>query len=243
MAKIPEKPEYIFQEFTSDFRAVFGPDLISIILYGSGARNDYVPGKSDINFLIVLSEQGIDNLGRVFGVLPKWRKRRVALPLVMTKAFIDSSLDCYPVEFLNMKRCYVLVFGEDVLKDLVFDKSALRLQVERELKGKLLLLRTRYLETEGKGRRVEDLIKESVTAFIAVFNALLYLRDVEVPLGRGEVVKAVAKVFAVETGTLLRCVDIKEGRSRLAASEAEDVFQGYAKELVQLTDLVDKIKV
>jgi len=96
----------------------------------------------------------------------------------MTKAFIDSSLDCYPVEFLNMKRCYVLVFGEDVLGGLAFDKSALRLQVERELKGKLLLLRTRYLETEGKGRRVEDLIKESVTAFIAVFNALLYLRDV-----------------------------------------------------------------
>ncbi len=193
--------------------------------------------------MIVLSEQGIDNLGWGFGVLPKWRKRWVALPLVMTKAFIDSSLDCYPVEFLNMKRCYVLVFGEDVLKDLVFDKSALRLQVERELKGKLLLLRTRYLETEGKGRRVEDLIKESVTAFIAFFNALLYLRDVEVPLGRGEVVKAVAKVFAVETGTLLRCVDIKEGRSRLAASEAEDVFQGYAKELVRLTGLVDKMKV
>ena len=58
MAKIPKKPEEIFPEITGDYQKIFGEDLISIILYGSGAGEDYVPGKSDLNFLITLTDQG-----------------------------------------------------------------------------------------------------------------------------------------------------------------------------------------
>jgi predicted nucleotidyltransferase len=238
MAKIPKKPEEVFAEFTADFRQAFGPDLVSITLYGSGARHDYIPGKSDINFLVVLSEEGINSLEKAFGVLPGWRKKRVAVPLFMTKSFILSSVDSYPIEFFNMKRHYIQVFGEDVLKDLVFSKPFLRLQSERELKGKLLLLRTRYLETEGKVDRIEHLIRESITAFISIFNALLVLKDAQIPHGRSEVVKALAEVFAFNPEPLLRCVGIKEGR-KAAATEVESVFRDYLKELALLADLVN----
>jgi len=40
MAKIPQKPEEIFPEITGEYRNIFGDDLISIILYGSGAGED-----------------------------------------------------------------------------------------------------------------------------------------------------------------------------------------------------------
>ena len=56
MARIPDKPEEIFQEIILDYKVIFGPDLVSIILYGSGARGEYIPKKSDINFLILLTE-------------------------------------------------------------------------------------------------------------------------------------------------------------------------------------------
>jgi hypothetical protein len=57
MAKIPKTPEEIFPEITADFQKIFGEDLVSIILYGSGAGGDYVPGKSDLNFLITLTDR------------------------------------------------------------------------------------------------------------------------------------------------------------------------------------------
>ena len=60
MSKIPEKPEEIFSEITGDYRKLFGEELISIILYGSGAGEDYIPGKSDLNFLITLTDRGIE---------------------------------------------------------------------------------------------------------------------------------------------------------------------------------------
>jgi hypothetical protein len=239
MARIPKKPEEIFTDFTSDFQKIFGPHLISISLYGSGAREDYVPGKSDLNFLIVLSEEGMGDLKKVHALLPRWRKRMVAIPLIMTKAFILSSLDSYPIEFLNMKRHYVPVFGEDILKELDFDRSALRLQAERELKGKILLLRVRYLETEGKGERIRDLIRESITAFISIFNALLYLKGLAIPRGRGEVVRALAGAFAVNPEALLKCVEIKEGQGQFPLSEMEGIFENYLKELLRLADMVD----
>ena len=243
MAKAPKKPEEIFAEFTSDFQKIFGAHLISISLYGSGAREDYAPGKSDLNFLIVLSEEGIGDLKKVHAVLPKWRKRRVAIPLIMTKSFILSSLDSYPIEFLNMKRHYVPVFGEDVLKELAFNRSSLRLQAERELKGKILLLRARYLETEGKEDRIKDLIRESITAFVSIFNALLYLKGMDIPKGRSVVVRAVSGTFSVNAEAFLKCVEIKEGRGKFASSEMEEIFESYLRELVLLTDRVNRMDV
>ena len=65
MARIPKKPEEIFPEITGDSRKIFGEELISIILYGSGAGEDYIPGKSDLNFLITLTDRGIEG-GIVF---------------------------------------------------------------------------------------------------------------------------------------------------------------------------------
>ena len=141
MAKVPKNPEEIFEEFTDDFKNVFGSDLISIILYGSGASGHYVAGKSDLNFLIVISEGGIDNLDRAFSAVARWRKRKAATPLFMTKAEILSSRDTYPIEFLSMKKHYVTVSGEDVLGGLSFEPAHLRLQSEREFKGKLVHLR------------------------------------------------------------------------------------------------------
>ena len=115
MAKIPKKPEEIFAEITDDYRQIFGDDLISIILYGSGAGEDYIPGKSDLNFLITLTDRGIERLDRVLETVARWRKRNVAIPLFMTRSYLTGSQDAYPIEFLNMKRHYVVVTGEDVL--------------------------------------------------------------------------------------------------------------------------------
>ena len=46
-----------------------------------------------------------------------------------------------------------MLFGDDPLADLTIRHEHLRLQLERELKGKLLALRERYLSPAGgRGR-------------------------------------------------------------------------------------------
>jgi hypothetical protein len=239
MAKVPKDPGEIFEEFTDDFKKVFDNDLISIILYGSGASGHYVAGKSDLNFLIVLSEGGIDNLDRAFSTVVRWRKRKAAIPLFMTKVEILSSCDTYPIEFLSMKKHYVLVNGEDVLGGLSFEPSRLLLQSEREFKGKLVHLRRGFLESEGRARQIRQLIKASFTAFISIFRALLYLKGIDIPKARRDIINVVAREYSVDSVIFLKCADIKEDIDRIAASEIQNVFKDYVKEIEKLSAIVD----
>ncbi len=242
MTKIPKKPEEIFAEITDDFRKIFGDDLISIILYGHGAGHDYIPGKSEISFLIVLSEEGIDDLGRAIAAVARWRKRGVAVPLFMTKFYITSSLDSYPVEFLNIKKNHHLVYGENILDELSIDPSYLRLQAERELKGKLILLRTAFLETEGRTKQIRHLIKVSLHAFISIFNALLYLKDIEIPHGKREVIAAAGKALSINPDIFLKCMDIAEGVGSFSSVDIHAVFLTYMREVKMLSEMVDGMK-
>ncbi len=240
MAKI-EKPEEIFPDIIGDYREIYGDGLKSIVLYGSAAGGDYRPGKSDLNFLIVLSEEAIDHLDRALETVSRWRKKGVATPLFMTNPYIASSLDSYPLEFLNMQKGHLLAYGEDVLKDISFESSHLRLQCEREIKGKLLLLRERFMETEGKTRRVQELIGKSITAFVSIFRGLLYLKGAAIPSSRREIVEALAREFPVEAGVFMRCLDIKEEKKTLS-SEMTDIMKAYLTEVRRLWGLVDELE-
>jgi len=241
MAKIPKTPQEVFPEIVTDLQGAYGDGLQSVIMYGSGARGDYVPGKSDINFLVVLAENVAGDLEKILPMIPKWRKRTVATPLFMTKAFIGSTVDVYPVEFLNMKRHYQVAHGEDVFKDLVFDKKALGLQCERELKGKLMLLCSRFLETAGKAEGLQRLMAASITAFLSIFSALLFLKDREAPRGRREIVAAVADRYGIDASPFLRCIDLREGKKGLSPGELMAIFRSYTAEIRKLIAMVDSI--
>jgi predicted nucleotidyltransferase len=242
MAKIPKRPEEIFPEIIGDYKNIFGEDLISIILYGSAAGEDYIPGKSDFNFLVVLTEQGIERLDRVMETVGKWRKRNVAIPLFMTREYLTGALDAYPIEFLNMKNSYRVVTGEDLLAPLAFDSRHIRLQLEREFRGKLLLLRSGYLETEGKPKRIRDLIGASITAFISLFGALLYLKDLEIPKKKSDIIAGAAVAFGFDAAVFQKCEEIREETNHFSSAEAAAIFQDYLKEVRHLCMMIDRME-
>ncbi|MBN1930896.1 MAG: hypothetical protein JW786_04720 [Desulfobacterales bacterium] len=243
MAKTPKKPEEIFSEITKDFKETFGNDLLSIILYGSGADGSYQPGKSDLNFLIILSETGINHLEKAIKTVRYWKKRKVATPFFMTESYIMSSLDSYPIEFLDMKKNHVLIFGEDILNRLSFNPHYIRLQCERELKGKILHLREGFIETQGQEKQLRNLIKISLKAFIAIFRALLSLKDKDIPRERRKIIISTAKEFSINPDIFLKCLDIREEIDNFSSSDVQTIFKAYLNEVVKLSELIDKFEI
>ena len=243
MARIPQKPEEIFQEIKADYQGIFGPDLLSIILYGSGARGEYIPKKSDINFLILLTENGIDNLSRAFKTVLKWHKSRVSTPLFLSQEYIRSSLDVFPIEFLNLLAHYTVVHGEDALKDLSVEKKFLRLQCERELKGKLLQLREQFMETGGSKAEIEKLIARSVSTFYSIFRALLFLQDQPVPPQSHALLSLISHDIGFDSTRFLDILKIKEGTKKLSAGEAVSFMEEYIAQIKKLSAFVDAMKV
>ena len=242
MTKVPVNPEEIFQAVVKDYQSIFGSDLLSIILYGSGARGEYIPQKSDINFLILLSDNGINNLSKAFEVVSRWHKSRVNTPLFLTKNYIQASLDVFPIEFLNLKSYYKVICGEDVLQDLVIEKKFVRLQCEREIKGKLLQLRQQFLETKGSKREIENLLARSAPTFYSIFRALLFLQDKAIPSGSKELLSFVAQETGLNSSLLLDILKIKEGSKKLATAEAVSFMEQYIEQIKKLSAFIDEMK-
>ncbi|MDY7032871.1 MAG: hypothetical protein SVY10_13305 [Thermodesulfobacteriota bacterium] len=242
MTKIPKDPQEIFQEITQDYKHALGNDLLAIILYGSGASGDYVPKKSDLNFLIVLSEEGINSLERCFKVVSQWRKRNVNIPLFLTKEYIESSLDSFPIEFLNMKMNYEVVYGEDVLSPLTFEKRHIRVQCERELKGKLLQLRQGYLDTSQKSGNMQSLIVRSIPAFTAIFRALLHLREKDVPARKEQIISQTCDEFQLNHDVFKTLLNVRDKEKKLSKEEVDSLIHRYITEIRRLSSLVDTLE-
>lgn len=243
MAKVPKEPNEIFPEMISDCKEVFGDDLVSIILYGSAAEGYYSPGRSDINFLVVLTEAGIDDLDRAFGKIGKWRRKKIATPLFLTEDYVRSSVDVYPIEYLNFQRHHLLVYGKDVLEDLVVDRRMLRLQCEREIKGKLLLLRRVFLETEGKSRALKEVMTVSFPTFMAIFEALRFLKGHEDAADRGRKIQEVCRHFGLDHSVFEDLKALKEGKLKIKDDQLKRLFKGYLKQVRELAVKVDKMEV
>ena len=241
MAKNVKDPKEIFPDITTDYKDIYGDDLFSIILYGSATGRDYRPGKSDINFMIVLSEEGIERLDRAFEIVKKWRKRNVAIPLFLTENYVETSTDVFPIEYLNFKSNYVPVYGKDILKDLSFDTEFVRLQCEREIKGKLLLLREAYLETSGKGRALKDVISQSIRAFVAIFEALLHVKGLELPKGKLQIIRATVQAFDIDSSVFEKLLDVKDDKIKPGDDEMRGLFQKYLAEVRKLSKQVDAL--
>jgi predicted nucleotidyltransferase len=239
MVKIPDQLQDMLADLSRDYQHAFGNDLISLMLYGSVASGSYVKGKSDINVLVVLTPEGIGRLEDGFPVVEKWRKRNVAVPLVMTKKFIASSLDSYPIEFLNMKNQSVLIYGENVLETLDIRPEDLRLQIERELHSKILLLREGYLESAGSARHLRNLIRKSFTAFVALFNAMLYLKQAETPRDTTEAIREMNRVFTIDANVFMLCFEMRKGTDKLSGKEVKDVFKKYMREAENMFHIID----
>ncbi len=242
MSKIPKQPQTIFDEFTADFKKVYGEDLIAIILYGSAARGDYIYKKSDINFLIVLSETGIQRLRSALALTPKWQKRRVITPLILTEEYIHSALDSFPIEFLTMKLHYQVVYGKDLLAEIEIKPEHLRLQCERELRGKLLHLREGYLNTHGRSRNIKSLIRFSLPAFTSIFTALLYLKHIETPHLNHQIFAKIAEAFGLEETLLKKILTFKENKIKLNHLQLNQLMEDYIEQIRKLTQIVDQLK-
>jgi predicted nucleotidyltransferase len=241
MSKIPKIPEQIFEQFSNDYQSAFGENLSSIILYGSAAKGEYVYKKSDINFLIILDETGIGQLKKALPLIKRWQKRKVSTPLVLTKEYIHSSLDSFPIEFLTMKQNHKVVFGEDIFTDMKIKDKDLRLQCEREIRGKLLHLRESYLNTYGDVRLIKQLLRLSVPTFLSIFSALLHLKKVEIPISKNEIFELTAEEFGIDKTVFEKLIKLNENSIKLNKEQLNHLMEQYINQIRELTKIVDKL--
>ena len=138
-------PTDTIDEFVKRAREAAGANIESIILFGSAVAGDYHPGLSNLNLLCVLRDSSFSALQSLSPAAKWWDGKKQPPPLCMTKQELQRSTDVFTIELLDMQQHHRLLFGDDVLKDLQIPMDLHRVQVEYELREKLILLRQHVL--------------------------------------------------------------------------------------------------
>ncbi|MDM7917359.1 MAG: hypothetical protein ACE15D_04905 [Candidatus Eisenbacteria bacterium] len=154
-------------------------EIRAAVLYGSAVGGEYLPGRSDLNVLLIANEITTPLLDDLQKEMKSWRKMGITAPLLVDRPFLVSSTDSYPLEILGMLAGYQVLKGVDPFDGLMPRKEHVRLQAEREIKGKALLLRRAYLESQGNHGRLLAYLVQVVPAFEAILRGMLFLRDAD----------------------------------------------------------------
>jgi len=229
--------------FGEKLAPTLGDNLQSITVVGSSLTEDFVPKRSDINTVLVLGEQTLDSLKMLAGMARSMSKRKLAVPLLMTRAYIERSRDVFGIEFLDFQLIHKTIFGSDPFISLVFAKKEVRLQCERELKAALIRLRQGYIAAAASRRLVRDILISSVGGLVPLLRAMLWLKDIDRP-GRAEgVFTKSADEFSIEVDSLIAARKWRHDKKRLQEDEITAIFESIYTAVDKLAVVVDKLEV
>ncbi len=236
--EFPEQSASQLQAYVEDLHDRLGDDLVSVILYGSAARGDYVESHSDVNVLVVARRLPPSHLRSAGVAVNHWRQHLPLAPVFATCEYLETSADVFPLEFLEMRDHHVCLFGPDPLTDLPISVRRLRQQVEAELKGKLLRLRSAYAHAAGNPTAVRDLLRDSLSAFRALFEGVLRMNGEKPGRRRAEVVQQVCAAYGLDAKALDAVVRVKED-AEVNAEDLDTLFGAYLLAIEHLVSAVD----
>ncbi len=204
--------------------------LLQVILY-----NDKDPHSDDI--LIISRSSDLFIIKKAQICINKLIKKRVPIPFFMTPEFITSSLDSYPLEFLNMQNDYINLYQTDetdYIKPLRFEKQWVRLQIERELKSKYLLISSNYMAVNSSKSALKQLVSGSILSLKPILKGILYLDDLEISPYYEDLIERIEKTGKIELKTLRRAFEIRYDKVNFKQLNTDQFFDNYLQEIVML---------
>ena len=236
--KVPEKK---IDEFVSRLRAAAGPNLQSVILYGSAVSSEFDPEFSDINLLCILRGTSFPMLEAVAPAVEWWNKQKQPAPLFMAREELERSADVFSMEFIDIKAQHRVLFGDDVITELKIPMHLHRTQVEYELREKLILLRQGLLLAAHDQRKARHLLLHSVSAFSTLFRHALRATGGPMPASRRESVTAIAARVGFDPSAFHQLLDVREHKTDVKKLDIEDIATRYLSSIEQVTAAVDRM--
>jgi len=229
--------------FAEKLLTALGENLKSITVVGSSLTEDFRPGQSDINTVLVLGKQTLTSLNAVASMAKPMSKKKISPPLLMTQSYIERSRDVFGVEFLDFQLAHETIMGDDPFASLVFDKKDIRIQCERELKAMLIRLRQGYIAAAANKKLVRDILISTARGMAPLLRAMLWLKDIERTARAVPTFNSAAGEFSIDTNPLKSAIIWRHEKIRLSETEMENSFESVYSVIEQLAGIVDELKV
>lgn len=226
-------------QLVEKLRQALPEDLISIVLYGSAAVGDQHQKFSDYNVLCVLSRITPAQLGATETVFRWWRAQGNPSPLLLTQHEVETSTDCFAIEFRDIKEHHRILFGADVVSSLAIDRCFYRAQVEHDLRAKLLRLRQKAAGILSDKDALCLLLADSVSTFCVLFRHALILHGVDPPARKRDIVERAKERFGIDPTPFHSLLDQREERGKPKEIAPAILLGSYLNEIGKVIDAVD----
>ena len=158
-----KKPEDKLQELTNRLQVACSDNLVSVVLYGSAARDDFHERYSDVNLLAVFRDLGAPQIAAIAPVMRWWTQdEKFTPPLTMTELELRESADVFAIELLDIQRMHKTLFGKDVVSEIRIPMNLHRVEVEHELRTTLLRLRQHLLLHPDRQDELRGVLAKSI---------------------------------------------------------------------------------
>lgn len=232
-----------FNSLVGDLKATHGDNLAAVMLYGSAAAGDFVSLQSDYNILIALNRITPEDLRLAQAPAREWRRLGHPIPVYFTFSELRDAADVFPIEFHQMERARIVLYGRDPFETLRICDVNLRHQTEYELRSKLIQLRRLYIPSSSSAGRLQDLMRESLSSFATLFAPVLLLHEQQPPVLKRDTVRAAAQLLDLDAETFERIFDLPASSDEvvLEEDEADRLFASYMEQVERVIEAVDRL--
>ena len=225
-------------------KEIFADNLISIIVYGSYVRGNYIHGRSDINFLIVRKIRTTEELIKLHKHVKQWHKKfKIATPLILTLEEIKTSTDIYPMEYHDIKAYHSVLYGEDIFSNLNIELTNLRLELEHQIKSKLIYLRQSLVNFGDNKKILNIIIIRTLTTILVILKNCLILNQKTIDPDNNLLITNVEELAKITFPALKKINKIKIEKQKLNKKEIIELYKNLVNEIELLADYVDQFKV
>jgi predicted nucleotidyltransferase len=217
-----------------------GGNLLSVILYGSAATEEFHPGYSDLNVLCIMQSLGRDDLSKLHAASAWWAKKGHPAPLFFTLSELHHSADVFAIELLDIKAAHRVLHGEDVIASLHVPMELHRLHVERELRSNTLRLRQHYVMYPADSRKTLELMTSSISTFAALFRHALIALGEDPPRSKRSTMDRLGAVLGFDPSPFHTIFEIREGHKRGRDVDVQATFDAYLDRVVKVTEEIDR---
>jgi predicted nucleotidyltransferase len=233
-----KKPEDKLQELVSRIHYACGDNLVSVVLYGSAARDDYHEQYSDVNVMVVLRNMKPSVFPALAGVLAWWsREEKLRPPTFMTLEELRESADVFAIEMLDIQAAHKTLYGDDVMSGITVPMNLHRVEVEHDLRTTLLRWRHHLLLTADGDEELKAVLGKSVTSVVTLFRHALIALGENPPHAKPKVLEHAAEVFGFNAQPLRSVLELRSDGQHV--DNVREIYHAYMDAILAVAHGLD----
>ena len=238
---LPGDTQKLLQTYVKEVTGTFGEQMEGLPLYGSAVRGEFLPGRSNLNILLLVSSYDSAVLKQYSVLHRRWSKEQIMVPLFLTEEELHMSAAVFPLEFLEIQEQHRVLGGRDPFIGFHVKTDRLRDAVVQGFASHLVRLRQRYVEGGGGDEATTILLPLSITSILPLLRGVQRLLG-RPPLAHSDaVISDVAEQLKLDLQGLLDVWLLKRGQISPGPHEVPRLFDRYLEGVTRLTRTVEQL--